>query len=134
MTTSSVSWLQEWLRAGDAGNLDAFDEYIHTDVIVHAPLGLWSEGLNVEKEVWKTVLSAFPDLHHQVQEVVTTGSTIAARVVVTGTHRGEFRGIPATGKRFEIDQAVFMHIREGKAFEIWEIVDSGALLQQLGGT
>ena len=132
MTTSSVSWLQEWLQAGDAGDLDAFDEYIHSDVIVHAPLGLSVEGLDAEKEVWKTILPAFPDLRHDVQEVVTNGSTIVARVVVTGTHQGEFRGIPATGKRIEIDQAVFMHIRKGKAFEIWEIVDSGALLQQLG--
>ena len=95
MTTSNVSWLQEWLQAGDAGDLDAFDEYMHYDVIVHAPLGLSVEGLDAEKEVWKTVLPAFPDLRHDVQEVVATGSTIAARVVVTGTRYSQYLLVPS---------------------------------------
>ncbi len=62
----------------------------------------------------------------------TSRSTIAARVVVTGTHMGEFVGLAATGRKFAIDQATFAHVRDGKAAEIWEVADTASLLRQLG--
>lgn len=73
-----------------------------------------------------------PDILHEIQEIVTTGTTIAARVIVTGTHQGEFVGLHGTGRRFEIDQATFVHVRDGKAAEIWEVADTASLLRQLG--
>jgi hypothetical protein len=39
------SLLEKWLEAGDAGDVEAFDEYLHADVIVHAPLGLSTQGI-----------------------------------------------------------------------------------------
>jgi predicted ester cyclase len=46
-----------------------------------------------------------------------------ARVVVTGTMSNEFCGVPGTGRRFQIDQAVIVHLRDGKVHEAWEIAD-----------
>jgi ketosteroid isomerase-like protein len=46
--------------------------------------------------------------------------------------RSEFAGVDAAGRSFEVDQAWFMRIRDGKAEEVWEIIDSAALFQQLG--
>lgn len=126
------SLLHKWFAAGDRGDLDAFDELLHPDVIVHAPLGLATNGREAEKAVWRAALAGVPDITHEIQELVIAGSTIAARVIVTGTHSGEFVGIPATGKRFEIDLAVFVHVRDGKAAEIWEVADTASLLRQLG--
>jgi predicted ester cyclase len=54
------------------------------------------------------------------------------RLLVSGTLRGQFAGISADGQRFEIDQAIFMHVRAGKAEEIWAIVDFGSFLRQMG--
>lgn len=132
MTTSSETLLHRWLAAGDAGDLDAFDDCLHPDVVVHAPLGLSTDGIEAEREAWRATRAALPDLRHDIRETLTFGATIAARVVVTGRHEGEFLGIPPTGKRFQIDQAVFAHLRDGKAEEIWEIVDSARFLQQIG--
>jgi steroid delta-isomerase-like uncharacterized protein len=132
MTTMTESLLYKWFAAGDAGELDAFEEYLHAGVVVHAPLGFSTEGIEAEKAAWRSALAGVPDLRHDIKEVISGGSTMAARAVVTGTHRGPFVGLPATGRRFEIDQAVFAHIRDGKAAEVWEIADSAALLQQLG--
>ena len=126
------SLLHRWFEAGDSGDLDAFDDLLHEDVVVHAPLGLATNGREAEKAVWKAGLQGVPDILHEIQEMVSAGSTIVARVVVSGTHRGEFVGLPATGKRFEIDQATFVHVRDGKAAEIWEIADTASLLKQLG--
>ena len=60
----------QWLAAGDAGDLDAFDALLHPDVVVHAPAGLSTTGVEAEKAVWKDALTAMPDLRHEVQEVV----------------------------------------------------------------
>lgn len=45
---------------------------------------------------------------------------------------GEFRGFDASGKSFKVDQVVFAHFRDGLMDEVWDIADTGALIQQLG--
>ena len=128
------SVLHAWFEAGDRGDLDAFDDYLLPDVVVHAPMGLATSGIDAEREVWRSVLAGIPDLKHEIQEVVQSGESLAARVVVTGTHAGEFAGLAATGRQFRIDQATFAHLRHGKLSEVWEIADTESLLRQLKGS
>jgi predicted ester cyclase len=122
-----------WLAAGDAGDLDAFDELLHPNVVVHAPVGLSTTNVKAEKAVWREALIAMPDIRHAVQEVVVDGDVEMARVVVTGTMRADFAGVSGTGRRFRIDQAVITHLREGKVAEAWEIADIAALREQAAG-
>ena len=111
------SVVARWLAAGDAGDVDAFDDLLHRDVVVHAPRGLSTEDLESEKEVWRDAVSAMPDLRHEVQEVVVQGNVEMARVIVTGTLRHEFVGIPVSGRPFRMDQAVICHLDDGKVIE-----------------
>ena len=127
MQDPAVTIVVRWLAAGDAGDLDAFDELLDPDVVVHAPRGLSTAGVAAEKAVWRDALAAIPDLRHEVREVLVDGDVEMARVVVTGTMRGDFGGIAATGKRFRIDQAVVVHLRGGRVVEAWEIADVGAV-------
>ena len=120
-----------WLAAGDAGDVDAFDELLHPDVVVHAPLGLSTTNIDDEKAVWKDALAAMPDLRHDVQEVVVDGDVEMARVVVTGTMAASFGGVDGSGRGFRIDQAVITHLRDGKVTEAWEIADIAALRAQV---
>ncbi len=126
------SLLERWFAAGDAGNLAAFDDFLHPEVLVHAPMGLSTRGVPAEKKVWRDALHAMPDIRHELREVITAGSTIAARAVVTGTLERDFAGIVGSGQSFEVDQALFAHVREAKIIEAWEIVDTAELLRQLG--
>ncbi len=120
-----------WLAAGDAGDVDAFDELLHLDVVVHAPLGLSTTNIDDEKAVWKDALAAMPNLRHDVQEVVVDGDVEMARVVVTGTMAASFAGVDGSGRGFRIDQAVITHLRDGKVTEAWEIADIAALRAQV---
>ncbi|MDQ3146378.1 MAG: ester cyclase [Actinomycetota bacterium] len=122
-----------WLAAGDAGDLDAFDDLLHPDAIVHAPLGLSTNSAEAEKAVWMEALDAMPDIRHDVQEVVVDGAVEMARVVVTGTMAASFAGVAGTGRSFRIDQAVITHLRDGKVIEAWEIADIAALREQVSG-
>jgi predicted ester cyclase len=120
-----------WLAAGDAGDLDAFDDLLHPDAVIHAPLGLSTASAEQEKAVWKDALAAMPDLRHDVQEVVVNGDVELARVVVTGTLRASFGGVEGTRRSFQIDEAVITHLRGGKVIEAWEIADIAALQAQI---
>ena len=131
MTDVRETVVSRWLDAGDAGNLAAFDDLLSADVIVHAPAGLSTRGIEEEKTVWRDALNAIPDLRHDVREVVSDGSVEMARVVVTGTLERPFGGVAGTGRSFRIDQAVVAHLRDGKVCEAWEIADVAGLREQV---
>jgi ketosteroid isomerase-like protein len=121
------SVLIRWLAAGDRGDVDAFDDLLHRDVVVHAPGGLSTAGLESEKQVWRDAVAATLNLRHEVQDVVAQGDVEMARVIVTGTLRHDFAGVKATGQRIRMDQAVICHLKDGKIAEAWEIADLGSL-------
>jgi len=64
-----------------------------------------------------------------VVDVVDGSGVVAGRVLVTGVHT---RDLPPTGRRIEVDQALFVRVEGGRICELWEIVDSGSGLRQLG--
>ena len=130
--SAAHSVLESLLAAGDDGDLDAFDRYMHEDVVVHAPAGLSTRGVDSERESWRKARAAMPGLRHEFVDVLITPSVEAARTVVTGTFDGTYGGLSAQGRRFTFEQAVFAHIRDGKISEMWEIVDVAHLREQLG--
>jgi predicted ester cyclase len=122
--------LRDLFAAGDEGNLDVFDEILHKDVIIHAPAGLSTVGLQNEKESWHKAKSVMPDLRHEFLELLGDGSTVAARCIVSGTLNGSLGNLSAQGRHFCLDQAIFAQIHDGKITEIWEIVDTASLQDQ----
>jgi steroid delta-isomerase-like uncharacterized protein len=127
-----ISVIEQWLAAGDRGDVDDFDRLLHPDAVVHAPRGLSTTDCEAEKQTWRDALAAVPDLRHEVQEVLAQGEAEMARVVVTGTLVAGFAGLPGTGTSFRIDQAVICHLRDGRIAEAWEIADVGAIVDQVG--
>jgi predicted ester cyclase len=123
----SSSVVARWLAAGDSGDLEAFDEFLHGDVVVHAPRGLSTDSREAEKQVWREALEAMPDLHHEVQEVLVQRNVEMARVIVTATLRRDFAGVSGGGRSLRMDQAVICHLDGDKIAEAWEIADVGSL-------
>jgi predicted ester cyclase len=64
---------------------------------------------------------------------VAERNKVAVRLNVTGTHKGEFRGIPPTGKKLSLDEMGFITIIDGKITDGWISSDTMRLLQQIGG-
>ena len=125
------SLLPGLFSAGDAGLLDSFDLFMHDDVVVHAPAGLSTVGLQNEKESWRKAKATMPDIHHEFLVVVAEAPFVAARCVVTGTLKGSYGTFSAEGRSFKVDQALFAHVRDGKIDELWEIVDTATANEQL---
>jgi steroid delta-isomerase-like uncharacterized protein len=116
-----------------AGDLDGFAALLADDFIEHEE----TPGLAPTKEgvlqFFRMYMAAFPDLRFTAEDVLPSGDKVVARARVTGTHQGEFMGIPATGK--SIDVAVIDIIRfgdDGLAHEHWGVFDAMTMMQQLG--
>jgi len=75
---------------------------------------------------------AFPDYAHSVKDVIAKGDKVAVRCTYSGTHEGEFMGIPATGNTMEYGGLGIFQIKEGKIVEGWFMEDMLWLMQQLG--
>jgi steroid delta-isomerase-like uncharacterized protein len=77
---------------------------------------------------------AFPDTVNEVGDVLAEGDLVAARWATRGTHRGEFLGLPATGRRVEVTSSGVFRVEAGKVAESWDHFDALGLLGQLGAT
>lgn len=76
--------------------------------------------------------AAFPGITHTVEELVAEGDQVAARITVRGTHRGEFMGLPPTGREVNIGAINVFTVRDGRVAVQHVVFDSLGLLQQLG--
>jgi steroid delta-isomerase-like uncharacterized protein len=110
-------------------NLDAMDELLISDGVDHT---FGSQNAEQAKQFFGMVQQAFPDLHAEVHDVIAEGELVAARVTYSGTHEGEFVGIPGTGRQTQTSGVDFFRMQDGKQAEHWGGPDMASLLQQLG--
>ena len=73
----------------------------------------------------------FPDPHVSLDEFVAEGDRVFLRSTMTGTHDGEFQGIPATGRHIAIDSAEVFRVADGKFVGYWCMVEVAGLMRQL---
>lgn len=76
--------------------------------------------------------AAFPDLVVNVHEQVAEGNRVVTRISFAGTHRDDFQGIPATGKRIDLEGYIIDQLVDEAIVEHRAIFDTMTLLQQLG--
>jgi steroid delta-isomerase-like uncharacterized protein len=113
----------------NARNLDALGELLTPDGVDHT---FGSQNAEQAKQFLGMVLQAFPDLHAEIHDVIAEGDLVAARVTYTGTHQGEFVGIPATGRTTTTSGVCWFRMEGGKQAEHWGGPDMLSFLQQLG--
>ncbi len=70
---------------------------------------------------------SFPDVHMEIVDLVAEGETVVGRFLCSGTHLGDWRGHPPTGRRFErVDEVYFFTVRDGRIAGFHEYMDSAA--------
>jgi steroid delta-isomerase-like uncharacterized protein len=112
------------------GNFDVADGLVADDFYNHeAPDSPGPQGFKASA-IW--LREAFPDYHAELHELVVDGDLVAARLMVSGTHRGPFMGMPATGRSFSVQHMHMYRVKEGKVAEHWACRDDLGQLRQLG--
>jgi predicted ester cyclase len=84
------------------------------------------------RQLLRRRISAFPDWHREIRHLVVDGDYIAVHFTVTGTHRGAFQGIEATGRRLTISEFTLHRVEDGKFAEVWDLADMDAVMRQIG--
>lgn len=115
------------------GEVALVDELYTADFVGHFPGATRIEGRDALKAFVREHRAAFPDWQESVQMLVVEGDRAASRFVGTGTQRGDFMGVPATGRSVSINQGAWFRMRDGRIAEQWVFVDVGALIRQLSG-
>jgi steroid delta-isomerase-like uncharacterized protein len=111
---------------------DTIDEIVDPDVLIRTPLPVQTTGAQALKEVFARLHQAFPDLHVTVEDLVEEGDKVVGRNTITGTHRGEYMGIPPTGKVITYSEIFILRFADGRIAETWGVVDVFSQLKQLG--
>jgi steroid delta-isomerase-like uncharacterized protein len=77
-------------------------------------------------------LAGYSDLHWAIEDLIAEDDKVVACWTVTGTHRGEFMGVPATNKKVSVDGMTIHHIANGKIMDSYSNWDALGMMQQLG--
>lgn len=115
------------------GKLDVLEELLSPEYINHNPgTANPKPGPDGLKPIVTAIRTGFPDLKYIIKRMVVREDQVAVLVTMTGTHKGDFFGIPATGKTINVDQMQIERIVDGKIVEHWRVTDDLSMMSQLG--
>jgi steroid delta-isomerase-like uncharacterized protein len=104
------------------------DSYVLESEAFPAPL----RGREGVKQFIAMYVKAFPDFHYEIEQMIASGDYVVSRWRITGTHKGEFDGIPATNRRFSTRGCTVSEIRNSRIVKASVYYDQLVVLQQLG--
>jgi steroid delta-isomerase-like uncharacterized protein len=112
--------------------LELAGELLSADVRFRGSLGTECVGRAQFGRYVESVRAAFPDWHNRIDEMVSAGDRVVARLTWTGTHRGPLNGVEATGAAVEYPGAAFFVIADRVIHDAWVVGDTQKLWQALG--
>jgi steroid delta-isomerase-like uncharacterized protein len=119
-------------RVLTAGEIDATGDYFHSDVVEEVPFPGQGPELDGLKETLTRIRQAFPDSQWRVEEQMAEDNRVLTRILWSGTHQGEFLGIPATNRVVRVWGMVIDRFEGGKVKSTRILLDTLSLMQQLG--
>jgi steroid delta-isomerase-like uncharacterized protein len=125
--------IRRWIEAYNNRDMQAEADVLAPGYVAHVPAAPGPlEGLEAWRKFTAPFVEAFPDLRLTVEDILSEGDKVAARVAFHGTHRGEFQGIAPTGKEVAFSSIEVNRVVGGKVEEHWVELDLLGLMQQLG--
>jgi predicted ester cyclase len=116
----------------NSNNLDALGEVVSEDLLTPRIIPGIPSGIEGAKAAHRIMLAGFPDYQTIIDDIFAEGDKVAARITMTGTHTGDFMGIPPTSKHVSFTGIYIARIANEKIVEHWGEEDGVSLLQQLG--
>lgn len=116
----------------NTGDLSVADEIVALDYVNHNTIPGEPYGREGLKAFVTLLRTAFPDIHFTIDDQLAEGDKVATRLHFTGTHQGDFAGVPATGKSVNVTAINVQRVANGQIQETWLDWDALGLMQQLG--
>jgi len=129
----NVALVEKYIEAWNTKDLQLIYEMLDPRYKLHLPSINPNTMSNEQFKAWyESIYQAFPDVHYDIKEIFADGDKVCVQWIFTGTHEGDFQGIPATGKRIEVSAIEICMIQDGKIIEEKAETDSQGWIQQLG--
>jgi steroid delta-isomerase-like uncharacterized protein len=124
--------VRQFFEAFDRQDTEMMDQFVlNSNYSLHFS-GTEPMNWNGTKQFSAAFYSSFPDLRHNIVDMVAEEDKVAVRLNVTGTHKGELQGIPPTGKKVSFNATDFITLTDEKIVEEWVNADMMGLMQQIG--
>jgi steroid delta-isomerase-like uncharacterized protein len=114
------------------GQMELAAQFVWEDVVEQVPLPGQGPGLEGLKDILRGMRAAFPYLNFSIEEQISEDDKVASRFEWTGTHHGEFLGVPPTGRQVRVWGIVIDRFEEGRIRDTRIIMDTLGLMAQLG--
>ena len=115
------------------GSFESVDELLTEDFTPHT-WGSMEPGRDGLKEAIGRVSAGISDPTMTIDDIIAEGDRVAVRLTSSATHTGEFMGMPASGKRYEIGEIHIFRLRDGRVCEHWHQADFVGMMKQLGAS
>jgi steroid delta-isomerase-like uncharacterized protein len=129
METTEKEVVRHFYELVNAGAPERFDEVCSPDLKGHAGAGADLADL---KSSVASFLQPFPDLTAELKHLVQEGDQVSAWISYSATHRADFAGVPASGRRVTFAAWDLLRVRDGKIVEITQYCDLFTILSQIG--
>lgn len=128
----NVRLAREAVAAINAHDIDAYLKNIDNSFVQESETVGTVHGRDGARHMMTTMLQAFPDLHIEIEQIITSGDFVVGRALLSGTHQGAFAGIPATHKKASWHSCNVMEVKNGKVVRSRIYTDNVSLMRQLG--
>jgi steroid delta-isomerase-like uncharacterized protein len=134
MTDTNIALLQRGFEALQRHDVEACVAMLTPDFTINiAGMPVAKRGASAWRGHAKLLIDAIPDVRLTIEDAFGADDRVAVRLRVTGTHRGEFLGIPPTGNHVDYQSSEIYRFRHGLIAEEWICSDTLTLLTQIGG-
>ena len=113
------------------GDFSVLDELVQPNYVYRSP-DQELDGPEALKGLLAAYRTAFPDLHIEIEEMVSAGNKTVISFTLSGTHEGDLMGIAASGRQVKVSGMILSHFENGKIVEEWESYNEMEMMQQLG--
>ncbi|HVP93223.1 MAG TPA: ester cyclase [Acidobacteriota bacterium] len=120
--------VRRFIEAYNNRRLDRIDNFIAEDYIDHNN-NVNREGL---KQLIAIGINAFLDWYETIEDIIAEGDKVWVLLSYTGTHKGEFMGLPPTGKAIKTKSVDIYRVVNGKLAEYWNVTDNLGILRKTG--
>ena len=133
MPTDNAAIVQRFIHEViNQGRYEVCDEIVAEDFFELDPLPGQRQGREGLKHVIAMMRAAFPDIHWVTEECIASGDKVVTRFIWTGTQRGDFLGIPATGRPVTVKGVVIDRLVNGRMTDSRILMDTFGMMMQLG--
>jgi steroid delta-isomerase-like uncharacterized protein len=116
----------------NAWSTTALEELISPNIVFRGSIGTTVNGIEEFKQYVNKIRTAFPDFHNHIEDIISEGDKVSAKLTYTGTHRGELFGFSGTGKKISYQGMAIFQFREGKIVSGYVLGDTESLKRQIG--